>query len=516
MPALSKTYTAKKLPNNPYFAAETNDNDGIGDFNLFNRNSTNNIDDGPTYQLPPNETEEEAKAPQNQPHRTREKRKRSRYYETQDLVDSVEHIMTIGSHNRHKQWRQAMWKKQEEEERQQESSDGQNHSAKPPAPERDSDSDSSSVTNKKSDLQKAHFLHAEDVRIYGLAEGFPADPWPKDFRGTSKRFKVPNDKDAPWDQEHGDKINRLDFTRDVLSNVIPHSNNNNEEEEEDDSVFAHSMELQQLLDPTRMDQLDPDRLKCTTDAKDVPRALLLRCWQRAMDAASFSTLQQPQKPTQFVHDLKNITRLQQLQKPASQRCVDLTVDMFPWGRPSKPPFGCRLCGNDFETRQQLQHHFHGTEHVRGCAWSEIHSKQRELIATALEKEVVSQADTLVQFIVTSARDRLNTLTLDKTKATATTVTTTTTNQPEIPELFSWKDALDIMKEALLSSEEFEDVESDADGEMPPLQVGGNTTPVREVTKTLQVRDDLPPLVFNHQVLEAVSSRLTDRYAPFPL
>ena len=329
--------------------------------------------------------------------------------------------------------------------------------------------------------------------------------------------------DAPWDKEHGDKINRLDFTKDVLSNVIP--TNEHEDEAIDNAPFTHSMELEQLLDPARMNQLDPNQVKCTPHIKQVPRALLLRCWQRAMDAASFSTLQTSSRAPPKFGSLKDTTRLQQLQKPASQRCIDLTVDMFPWATPTNPPYTCRLCETDFDTKDKLKEHFHGTDTVRGCAWSEIHAKQRQLLADSLEREVASQAGALVQFVMTRARDRLNANknTNNQSSANAKTAeeSSSKANPPNLPNLLNWKDVLSIMKEALLSSVEYEDDEEEtvAEGDMPPLRPGKSATSkrqTREVTKTLQVREDLPPLVFNHQVLEAVSYRLIDRYAPVPL
>jgi hypothetical protein len=489
--------------------------------------------------------------------------------ELQDCKDALEHIVMVGNHYRHRAWRINSWKHrvqldsqqqqqhQHQQQQQHEKHNDQDDDGEYEGPqltassnveedtamkkntrnngrrkrkrsqaedEEDVNSDDGSYEEHSNEQEEKiewdaiHSLHAEDVRIFGLPEGFPAVPWPLESkRGVHHRNKVSSDIDAPWDEEYGDNIPLLDFTADRLSRVIPQKT---VQDSVDAMPFATvSKETELLLDPNRIRQMDPDRLSCTIAKEDVPSAILLRCWQRAVDIASFTTLQPTcavdQSTTRLggasemvLSDTQDSTRLQQLQKSAQDRCADMTIDMYPWGTPRDPPFKCRLCTCEFPTLGQLKEHFHGSDNVRGCSWSEIHSRQREMVADALAKEVDAQANTLVRLIMTKAKERLaarESRPNKKRKAESQTGRLKD-QQPERPELFSWKDVLEMLQEVLASSQDREGAKDDE-------QSGGDEVP--EIKKTLQVVEGMAPLVLNRHVLDASTMWLIDRYAHVP-
>ena len=138
----------------PIFNIPAN-NDGIGDFNLFNR------DEVPNH--PPAVLDNDI-PPEEEPTMTKEQRQRTNFYERQDIMSSLEHIIAIGAHNRQKQWRQETYLKQE------------THPPTPAAANPPNATDNQSPSASKEDenpRKRAHYLHAQDVRVYGLSEGFP-------------------------------------------------------------------------------------------------------------------------------------------------------------------------------------------------------------------------------------------------------------------------------------------------------------------------------------------------------
>jgi len=457
-------------------------------------------------------------------------RKRRLEREAIDLKAAIEHILMVGNSNRHRTWRREVWerlsasaerKKLDEKNNQEEESEDSDtgsqgngkddsdgvHLDQKQQSNENNDDNSMDHDNLQEDTSCRRMLHAEDTRIYGLADGFEADPWPRHSH-KKKRFKMPDDIDAPWNREHGDSIHSLEFMSTVLSQApVPCDPQKKSVVE---SSFDASKETEMLLDSNRINQMDPDRLKCTIHSKDVPRAFLLRCWQRAVDAATFSTLQQPQPeyssstfPTNDVGmpefgDLKDATLRQQLEKPAEKRCHDLLIDPVIVEKTTSDgmtkTYECEQCGNDFESLELLRKHFYGDDHVRGCCWPLIHAKQRSLILTTLENEATGQADSLVYLVSTKLLERLEKRPKTKKKSDPSHAS---------PRLFNWKDVVDMLREAHASARGTEISGGTTDS---------TTTCERETTKSIHVHDELAPLVLNEHVLEAAYHRLADRYA----
>lgn len=431
--------------------------------------------------------------------------KKRRLAEKTDLKAAVEFIVMVGNEKRHRHWRNSTYKKSQEtyqssderqNQRQQDEFNmqeqiklhmqGIKYTGNAPGPASGSFQSTPTRTRWPE-------LHAEDVRLYGISGNIPSDPWPKGYfdRGEMHRRKVAGNNDFFWDRDHGDSLHPLEFMESNLSRVDPPPEKN---VVAPSSTFEASIETEKLLEASRVNQLDPDRMKCTVDPEGVPRAMLLRCWQRAVDAASGSTLQQ-QNPSPAMNAkfkfLKNPASKQQRQKKAKHRCIDLNVDLFPGMiPPSQPPFQCQHCGNDFETKEKLRSHFHGSKKVRGCCWNLIHAKQRALILATLERDVTNQADALVNMVITEIRRRHETEEFNCEDEVA---------MIEARQPMKWNGILDMCKDALASAR----------------GIGIETPGQREVTKTLVVHDNLSPLVLNQQVLEAASYRIIDRYANLP-
>ena len=429
--------------------------------------------------------------------------KKRRLAEKTDLKAAVEYVVMVGNEKRHRHWRDSAWKKSQdifensEERQRQRQQDEFNMQEQIKLHMQGINFDASGEMpgslNSTPTRTRWPELHAEDVRLYGQASNMPADPWPRGYfdRGEMHRRKVAGNNDFFWDRDHGDSIHPLEFMESNLSMVDPPPE---KDVAAPKSTFAASIETEKLLEASRVRQLDPDRMKCTVDPEGVPRAMLLRCWQRAVDAASGSTLQKqnpsPAMNAEF-HFLKNAASKQQRQKKAKHRCIDLNVDLFPGMiPPSNPPFQCQHCGNDFETKEKLRAHFHGSKKVRGCCWNLIHAKQRALILATLERDVTNQADALVNMVITEIRRRHETEEFNCDDEVA---------MLEARRPMKWHGILDMCKDALASARD----------------IGIETPGQREVTKTLVVHDNLSPLVLNQQVLEAASYRIIDRYANLP-
>jgi len=511
-----------------------------GDFRFQSATRTTNVDVDPNILYPTKQG-------------TKDARREMKKVEETDLHSSLEHIFMIGNNNRHKKWRKLSWKQrvavgqtpktqQSQQEptyddmpelklgvnqHQQVTTD--NHMANQTSKKRNISSSQTSSAPPVDDEQTTTsftLVHAADVRIYGKKYQnnirWYAKPWPRGIqerksskgggdknRTVYRRYGVNEEIyhgyaeniDDAWNLEHGDSIQRLHFTDVKLAKSNVASTNATTT---NSSAFAASVETEKLLDASRIKQLDPDRMRNAVQYKDVPRAMLLRCWQRAVDAATTSTLQ-PQTKSLFAddkvsfRDLENVTAFQQEQIPASQRCYNLTVDMFPKVTPIKPPYRCRNCGNSFEERDKLREHFHGNNGVRGCCWSLIYEKQRKIIADLLQKEVSGQADSLLHLVFSEiSKQRLEHQNDNKNDDTVEQAPAGT-NVIGPPDLINWEKLLELLENQMKSAHDTN-----------ALSIQG-----REITKSLAVHKELAPLVLNKQVLEAASERILDRYVDVP-
>lgn len=150
---------------------------------------------------------------------------RLRREEREDFVHALEHIVTVGSRVRHTIRRTNEWKSSQQQGTAQ---------------------------------TIGRMLHAEDVRIYGSTSGYRNSNWPVNVQGAKRVIQ----NDSEWDQEHGDSIHPLAFLEARLSDFSPSK--------------------RQRIDGQN---LSVDKTDCVVSLDEVTRAMLVRCWERAVHAA---------------------------------------------------------------------------------------------------------------------------------------------------------------------------------------------------------------------------------------
>jgi hypothetical protein len=261
-----------------------------------------------------------------------------------DLIHSLEHIVTVGSHIRHTIQRTNEW----------ESSQAQGNSQ----------------TNDR-------MMHAEDARIYGRASGYRMSNWPASVYATSQATQ----NDGEWDQEHGDSIHPLAFLETRLSD-IPHS------------------KRQRIDGPN----LSVDRTDCVVALDEVPRAMLVRCWERAVHAAGSiihcdSAVQQ-EIESSVQPDATSLVQQETKYsyENAVKKCQDLNIHLAAHAQ------ACPTCGADFDSNKDLRLHFFGNQQ-RGCCWTKIRMTQYEALDQVLRNEVSDCGNGLVRMIMATLDDR---------------------------------------------------------------------------------------------------------------
>ena len=196
--------------------------------------------------------------------------KRRKHYELlsaselQDVKSSLEHICMLGGKNRHDERRRRLFETSHEELLEKE------HNLPLDAPP---------VNPFGPPQHPDNNLFAEDVRLYGKHEAklfrevpetaSPMQSWP--CRETHKRHWTKKGRmfdDKAWNVEHGDTINPLAFAAARLSQKVP------------SAADQESMNGSNLL---------VDTTNVGLHETQVPQALLLRCWERAVHASSCMT-----------------------------------------------------------------------------------------------------------------------------------------------------------------------------------------------------------------------------------
>ena len=171
-----------------------------------------------------------------------------------DIQSTLEHLLTVGSKVRRDNWRRQKFQDRHELQLKEEHSlplDAPPCASKPGGPP------------DNPDLE----VFAEDIRIYGdiRKRNCPKPPWPSNQKKPGPWNKWKNRSDNQWDIEHGDTVHPLSFSKARLSQIPP-----TEEERE-------------WMDGKNLSIGSTDLY---LSESEVPRALLLKCWQRAVHAAS--------------------------------------------------------------------------------------------------------------------------------------------------------------------------------------------------------------------------------------
>ena len=389
--------------------------------------------------------------------------------------------------------------------------------------------------NKGSALKEAF---VEDIRLYGETytakyDGLERSPWPGSKRllsaaaaKTSKSGSIilprnnnSSSMDEHWELEYGDSIHPLAFSMARLSSQQLNTAMWSSSEEE--LAAINGLNLNVATTETSLPE------------NDVPRALLLRCWQRAVEAAS----QQATSVTVGLDAMEgtgNIVNLGTTDQDAFSRhllgshelgLVDSTLDptglYIPPPRAVKePPFAaaqkvmaqdrfgvkrkctslglgliraqlpmdiskgtCPACYRQFEQPNELQQHYYGGRDRRGCCWRRIAQKEPRVVAGLLENNVKSQINQYLGLIMDQASRKL---------AENGNVDSTSTKA------FTWYDVLQFTEEALNSSHSVATSTADPRNGIHPI------------FETFQRKSVSDPLVLNPTVLRNARKRLVDR------
>jgi hypothetical protein len=364
--------------------------------------------------------------------------------EREDLIHSLEHIVTVGSSVRRNEKRRREWKSRQQNTEQEDGIviDSEEKGASHP------------------DAALPDMMHAEDVRIYGK-NGRSRGNWP------TKNRVYPQDKE--WDYEHGDCIQPLAFLEARLSDMPP-------------------------LKRQRVDgsNLSTDKTNCTVSLEEVPRAMLARCWERAVHAASVSidcsdSLQEQAEDPPSV-PLNARTALDDHEKysvnKAVQKCQELNIALQSNGSARS----CPTCGIVFDTDEELRKHYYGRTDPsqRGCCWKTIQMTQYELLNQMLQQEVKDSAIGIIKTVMAS---------VDSASRQAEP-----NNSPL--RVHGWQDVLGMLDESIGASTRTRLQEP-------------STASTDDSRETMRYEPGKSPVVLNPSILRNAELRLIDRYADAP-
>lgn len=278
--------------------------------------------------------------------------------EREDLIHSLEHIVTVGSSIRRNVKRRKGWEAKHQSGRETNAtilieSNAEKGASRP--------------------SQRPALMHAEDVRIYGK-RGRRQRNWP-----TKHRVKR---KDNEWDIDYGDCIHPLAFLEARLSDIPPTK--------------------RQRIDGRNLSQ---DKTDCTVALEEVPRAMIAHCWERAVHAASVgldcteSLSQQADGAPSLPSSADEAKDFQFSPEKAVQKCRDLGIEL----KSIIGDLSCPTCGIDFDSNDDLGKHFYGRTKPsqRGCCWKKIRTTQYELLDQVLQHEVRGAADGAVKSVMLS-------------------------------------------------------------------------------------------------------------------
>ena len=219
--------------------------------------------------------------------------------------------------------------------------------------------------------------HAEDVRLY------------ETFTEQKKR------KDPYWEYEYGDDMDLYMFyerskqptnrkarvTREILlrcwERAVQAASNQiiiSIDKEVTDTINEHDNVRSEVPVMTEPSTLDKENLK----SSDSHHCL-------DSDNEEISHIEETSENTFNHHNTKNQYSL--TPNDAIRRCHELNI--------AAVDTVCSRCNLTFDSVQQCQQHFHGTETVLGCCWPLVEKREQTLIRTLLDAEVVAVTDRIL-------------------------------------------------------------------------------------------------------------------------
>jgi len=443
------------------------------------------------------------------------------------VQNALEHVVVIGAKVRRDNWRRREFIRRSQQDQVVGCPSVTNTTQK------DEDNDGNSTRRRQRQRQQK-LVHAEDIRIYGnsrdghFKRGFPMNPWPSEDAGNREanvRHQQQQRKksdDSEWNVEHGDSIPPVLFRMARLSQEYP-----SEERLRilNDASLSHTKTLQST--------------NITLDEASVPRALIERCWERAVHAASNSMFapimakvtKQTSEPNNHLKSTMNRSTSQScyqytssqfdLNTPLSQescriKCKSLGIDIESESSKTmaiskgtaKPTTTCPRCNRSFETSNELESHYYGNCAIGACCRPLVRPRHLDLIDKLLQSHVQSQTDLLLNVIMTQAITDRNDNNVDvdngNNASTGISEENIVANQKRKP-LLNWKDVSSCLKDALDDTSIIESSTNRVDARHA----------VQQSIQTTAINEGSPPLILNQMVLDALNRRLIDRYANVP-
>ena len=395
----------------------------------------------------------------------------------------------------------------------------------------DDESKAAAASTASSRYQPTKEILTEDIRIYGdvggiRKDGYAKAAWPR-YR---EKFKwddsaIMNNSDNNWEIEHGDQIHPLAFAAARLS-----QSTRPKTKEELETIHGRNLNVSSTDTSLSTDQ--------------VPRALLLRCWERAVHSASQTvpvrldvpaadgndddakTMDEPAKTADKETDIsssalfggeilglgepkntgpfigqpspvKETLYAAQQRETAKTRaatkllckCLGISLNAADLP-PDLPQLTCPVCTRLFEKADELRQHYFGRPGYKGCFWNKVPEKQSEMLAKVMEMHIKKQVDGFLGLILTGAKDRA-----------VETADGESSNQRR--RLLNWQDVLEFAERTMQASQSIEVSQPDPRNGKHPI------------FETVQQKSGGVPLVLNPTIVENVRRRLVDRYANVP-
>ena len=470
------------------------------------------------------------------------------------VQDALEHIIVTGAKVHRDSWR-----RNEFEQRERDRSLSLEAGAALECPPLDTVAATDERRRKRRRQLPTTVCHAEDLRIYGTGykHRFPTViPTQSRPISSSDQTKQPQrSDDSEWNLEHGDSIPPILFRMARLSQEYP-------SEEQLKLRFNDGTKATFSKSLTSTD--------VTLDEQDVPRALIERCWERAVhlassamsvpvaaatEATATTTTETSSVPPTYhgSSSSKHTSSLVQQhfdsntplrQESCREKCESLGVDIESLrnatlstekssaaAAPSETT--CPRCTRSFPTTDELLDHFYGTTETIGCCRALIRPRHLDLIRTLLQNYAESQTDQLSSIILLSQaevetetdlvtnksdddrNDDSDTLSDNNAKPKAKAKDDT--KRKGLLQHLDWRDVRRFLENAVDDSTRIIPIpeasskhcRTDA---MHPVQESMETTTSNDEATMSSPR---LPLMLNPMVLEAVSRRLIDRYADVP-
>lgn len=372
------------------------------------------------------------------------------------LSETLEHLVRVGSSNRHAVWRQEQHKRRKLQ---------QDTDVRSTRKLNESSRIGSDTEDDEKDYQSLPVLegHAEDVRLYGFHTPnriFEPKPWPQ--KGFKRAIQPVELNHSSWEYEYGDGIDPVHFSDSHLSQHLPGATR---------SEISQTTTAGFTFPPS-----ERHLRQCTL------RSFILQCWNRAVHAVSTVIHANVNESTERARDflpqyLVNPSTPSSLENEiVREKIRKYCVELGPrWVLPKRGSLACPICKSQAVSYDSLQEHFYGKNGVHSCAWIWLERRQRQHVAKVLEQDALCQLEQLFSYLFSkSSREHTKQL--------------------------NWQDIIETLQDALEASK---------------LSQAGEMTSAVTDQDTLLLQEQSLPIVMNQLVLDAARRRLIDRYTKVP-